>query len=341
MLIQQRCASGKFSIAAAGSCGKTSTTALIAETFCNLNKNAECVNGGMIHAFKQGNYPGNYHPGDDALVFEADESDKSLLEFHPDYALVLNIGTDHYPKAELEAMFAQFVNQAKKGAVLLDEVYTALRDKIRPDLPVATFGTSDLADIKVANYRSAQGRSFADFNTLNCELPAPGFHTALNVAATAALLDMLQTHIEPALQAALNTRGVARRFDFKGRTNAGAAVYDDYAHNPEKVANILRTAQELTASNGRVLALFQPHGYGPFGFMQEELGRNLHDILRPYDKLYIAEPFYAGGTSSFSPHASEVLTRWHSLTATRWATGLVLLLNGHMQTVLLVVTTLI
>ena len=75
-------------------------------------------------------------------------------------------------------------------------------------------------------------------------------------------------------------------------------------------ANILLAAQESVGSGGRVLALFQPHGYGPFGFMADELGKNLQKILRQQDQLYLAEPFYAGGTSSFSPHASEVLERW-------------------------------
>ena len=56
--------------------------------------------------------------------------------------------------------------------------------------------------------------------------------------------------------------------------------------------------------------LFQPHGYGPFKFMAEELGRVFNTVLRPQDKVYLAEPFYAGGTSSFSPHAKDVLSEW-------------------------------
>ena len=144
------------------------------------------------------------------------------------------------------------------------------------------------------------------------QLPAPGMHTAMNVAAAAALLELMGNSRTDALAAALDTHGVARRFDFKCRTAQGAAVYDDYAHNPEKVANILAAAQELTADGGKVLAFFQPHGYGPFGFMAEELGRNLQKLLRKQDIFYLAEPYYAGGTSSFSPHAQEVLARWQA-----------------------------
>ena len=221
MLILERCQTGKLSLAVAGSCGKTSTTAMIAEALCNVNCDAECINGGMVKAFADGNYPGNYHPGSGAIVFEADESDKSLLEFHPDYAVVLNIGTDHYSKAELQEMFAQFANQAQKGAVMSAEVYELLRGKLRNDLPVRTFGTAK-ADCTVTEYLSKKGESFADFNENDLrKLPSPGMHTALNAAAAAALLGMLGIEQPEALAAVLDTHGVARRFDYHGRTARG------------------------------------------------------------------------------------------------------------------------
>ncbi len=315
MLIQERCASGKLSVAVAGSCGKTSTTAIIAEALCNSHIAAECVNGGMINAFANAVYPGNYHAGNGAIVFEADESDKSLLEFHPDYALVLNIGTDHYPKAELAEMFATFVNQAQKGAILHTDVYELIKSDLKENLPITTFGSEEDADLQVIDYQCSNGVSSADFGNGLQVLPGPGRHTALNVAAAAALLEMLRIERANALQAALNTHGVARRFDFKGYTANGAAVYDDYAHNPEKIANILIAAQELAGESNSVWVMFQPHGYGPFGFMQQELGKNLHKILRQNDHFYLSEPYYAGGTSSFSPSAAEVLTQWQDLYA--------------------------
>ena len=313
-LIKRRCAANRTSVAVAGTCGKTSTTALISEALANLGADPECINGGMIKRFNTGKYPGNYRSGSGAIVFEADESDKSLLEFHPDYALVLNIGTDHYPKAELVEMFAQFVNQTARGAVMAHDVYLLLKDKIKKDLTVRTFAfENELADCNVKDYHAANGSSSADFGCGSCVLPAPGIHTALNTAATAALLELMEFAPQDALNAALNTSGVARRFDFKGRTASGCAIYDDYAHNPEKIANILTAAQELTGASGRVLAFFQPHGYGPFGFMADELGRNLAGLLRANDRFYLAEPFYAGGTSSFSPHADEVLSKWQTV----------------------------
>ena len=313
-LIKLRCNSGKLSVAVAGTCGKTSTTAIISEALHNANADPECINGGMIKAFQSSCFPGNYRPGSGAIVFEADESDKSLLEFHPDYALVLNIGTDHYPKDELVKMFAQFVNQCQQGAVLEKEVYELIREQIKPDLAIKVFSAAnDDSHWCVGAYKNQHGRSLAQFNDQTWyELPSPGKHTALNTAAAAALLELLGHTPELALNYAINTHGVARRFDFKGKTPSGAAVYDDYAHNPEKVATIISAAQEV-AGDGKVLAFFQPHGYGPFGFMASELGRKAAALLRQQDQLFLAEPYYAGGSSSFSPHASEVFEQWKKL----------------------------
>ena len=313
-LILQQCASGKVSVAVAGTCGKTSTTAIISEALNNAGADPECINGGMIKAFMSGNHPGNYRPGKGAIVFEADESDKSLLEFHPDYALVLNIGTDHYPKAELAEMFAQFVNQCKIGAVLEREVYDLIAGKLRPELAIKIFsGKDDGSNWCVSGYKSCNGQSFAAFNNSEYKLLAsPGKHSALNAAAAAALLELMQYGKDEALTFALNTHGVARRFDYKGKTSSGTKIYDDYAHNPEKLATVLSAAQEVSGDSGKVLMLFQPHGSGPFQFMAEELGRVFKELLRDNDKVYLSEPFYAGGTSSFSPHAEDVLKLWQA-----------------------------
>ena len=311
-LISAQCNTGKTSVAVAGTCGKTSTTAMISEALYNAGTDPECINGGMIKAFKQNNLPGNYRPGKGAIVFEADESDKSLLEFHPDYALVLNIGTDHYPKAELAEMFAKFVNQCKIGAVLEKEVYELIRKNLRQDLIVKVFsGEADNSNWYVSGYKSDSGQSLASFNGGDYKvLPSPGRHTALNAAAAAALLELTGCSRTAALEFALNTHGVERRFDCKGKTSSGAKVYDDYAHNPEKLATVIRAAQEVAGHGNRVLMLFQPHGYGPFKFMADELGKVFSTVLRANDKVYLAEPFYAGGTSSFSPHAADVLAMW-------------------------------
>jgi UDP-N-acetylmuramate--alanine ligase len=87
--------------------------------------------------------------------------------------------------------------------------------------------------------------------------------------------------------------GVTRRFEVIGTTPSGVRVVDDYAHNGEKIRAAIATAQ---AGAPRVLAVFQPHGFGPARFLRGELAALLPRLLRPEDRFCYAEIFYAGGT---------------------------------------------
>ena len=124
-------------------------------------------------------------------------------------------------------------------------------------------------------------------------MPQPGLHNLENAAAAA--LIALDLGIAPATVAALLARfpGVARRFEVIGVTAAGIRVVDDYAHNGEKLRAAITAAQ---AGASRVLAVFQPHGFGPARFLRPELRELMPRLLRPADRLCYAEIFYAGGT---------------------------------------------
>ena len=87
--------------------------------------------------------------------------------------------------------------------------------------------------------------------------------------------------------------GVARRFEVVGTTPSGIRVVDDYAHNGEKLRAAITTAQVGAA---RVVAVFQPHGYGPARFLRGELRALIPTLLRPQDRFCYTEIFYAGGT---------------------------------------------
>ena len=90
-------------------------------------------------------------------------------------------------------------------------------------------------------------------------------------------------------------------------------VFDDYAHNPEKIISCLDTMREI--GGGRLLAVFQPHGFGPLGFMRDALFLNLEKTLSPDDRFILLEPYYAGGTTSFKPTSAEVMSDWQSRAA--------------------------
>ncbi len=357
LLAQVITASGaECSIAVSGSCGKSTVTAYLAETLLNLGEEPGCLNGALVNRFRDGVYAGNFRAGSGRyFVFEADESDKSLVRYSPDYAIVLNMGTDHYSKEELVQVFAGFLKNVRKGAVLERQVYEAVRDIIPAELPVAVFesavgssgngvlsyrrihrtdavyiggskaglaesgdraeienkGTNNFLDIIGMRMEDCRlesefcGAEFTGGGVL--ALPQPGLHMALNALAVMTLLEKFlgfgRENIIPALA---DFGGVWRRFDYAGLTASGARVYDDYAHNPEKIISAIRGAREL-AAGGNVLAVFQPHGYGPLGFMRHELGLLLENELTGGDVFVMMEPFYAGGTSSFKPSAQEVI----------------------------------
>src|SRR5205814_3742033 len=113
--------------------------------------------------------------------------------------------------------------------------------------------------------------------------------------ATAAALIGLELGLDTVTVETLIARfpGVARRFERIGVTASGIRVVDDYAHNGEKLRAVITTAQ---AGASRVLAVFQPHGFGPARFLRPELRELLPSLLRPSDRFCYAEIFYAGGT---------------------------------------------
>lgn len=298
------------SIAVCGSCGKSTVTAYCAETLANLGENPECLNGALMKRFINEKFAGNYAPGDRKfLVFEADESDKSLLNYSPEYAIILNIGTDHYSKEELAEVFAKFLKNVRKGAVLSRDVYEAVKNALPPALEIRVFDAEKLPG--AVNWISSYAPGKAEFNGKEAvTLPQNGFHTALNALAIRTLLDMLGFPAEASLAALEKFSGVWRRNDFAGNDINGAPVYDDYAHNPEKILACLKGMRETV--KGAVYAIFQPHGFKPFGFMKDELFNLLEPELRSCDRFILLPPYYAGGTASFHPTAEEVLAEYRS-----------------------------
>ena len=159
---------------------------------------------------------------------------------------------------------------------------------------------------RLTSRRAARDGYFCSFAGLEeFLLPAPGLHSALNALAVHTMLTAMGYDSANALSALKLFSGVWRRFDFAGRLASGAPVYDDYAHNVEKIRSCLAAARPMAA--GRLFAVFQPHGFRPLGFMQEELFAMLEDTLGPDDVFLFLPVYYAGGTSSFTPSSEAVV----------------------------------
>jgi UDP-N-acetylmuramate--alanine ligase len=123
-------------------------------------------------------------------------------------------------------------------------------------------------------------------------LAVPGRHNASNALAAIAATRVLGVRLEEAVGALARFEGLRRRLEIVGQAG-GATVIDDFAHNPDKIEATLAT---LRAHPGRLLIMFQPHGYGPLSKMGEELAESLADGMAEGDRLYLPDPVYQGGT---------------------------------------------
>ena len=292
--------SGLKQIAVAGSCGKTSVTAWIGSALEAAGNNPLVINGGYINEFITAERPGNFKPGDGYAVYEADESDGSLVNFDPSVSLLLNLGKDHYEKDELEVFFRKFLSNAKDHVVVntslayLNEGYAETFDPSGHDseLSIDSYSHDENGVCFESPYGSFKTRQW-------------GRHSAENALAVIAVMKALDFDRETITKSIYQFTGVMRRFDFKGTNKNGNRVYDDYAHNPQKIASCISALQEL--STRKIHAIFQPHGYGPLGFMRDELKEELLKTLGEDTIFYMLPVFYAGGTTSFKPPSDEVI----------------------------------
>lgn len=301
---------GCYQIAIAGSCGKTSVTGWIASALRTLGHRVAVINGGYMLDTESRRPPGNFwmDPNPEFVVYEVDESDRSLLQFAPDCGVLLNIGTDHYERGELIKVFTSFLNNCRQAVVFPDDLAGELGSLqgcrtacfagepwgLQADLFTCTGYRAEAGGIsfEVPGMGSVQARQF-------------GRHSALNALAVLCTLSLATSSRPSDLCAALTAfQGIRQRFEYMGMLPGGQPIYCDYAHNVEKIAAAIRTAREATG--GPVAALFQPHGYGPLGFMRNELGAMLGEVLEHGDTFQFLPVYYAGGTTSFSPTSEEV-----------------------------------
>jgi len=293
-------------IAVTGTSGKSTVTAMIWSILHGCGLDPRLLTGGPVAALQAAGLLGNAYGGDRPsdhpwLVIEADESDGSLVRYHPYVGVVLNLGRDHKEPAEVAAMFSEFRVHCGGPLIVGDDPNL---DFLRPG--ATSFGLSARADVRATELElGPRGVAFVVEGT-RLTVPQPGQHTVLN--ALAAVAAGRAVGLGPAEMAAplAGFAGVARRFVSLG-TAGGVEVIDDFAHNPDKLAAALATAHGRLAAGaqagpggaaapGRVLAVFQPHGFGPTRFLRDDLIAAFARHLAPRDVLWLPEIFYAGGT---------------------------------------------
>jgi UDP-N-acetylmuramate--alanine ligase len=236
--------------------------------------------------------------GDSELfVSEVDESDGSIALYRPEVAVLTNISLDHKEMAELRSLFGAFLLRSAKAVLNLDDPETrALADIVPGDKCIGYGFDSPGAKLMGKNLELlADGVRFTvhhDGESHEVTLRTPGRHNASNALAALAASKAVGVPIAEGAAALTRFEGLKRRLETVG-TAAGVTVIDDFAHNPDKIDASLAT---LRAQPGRLLVMFQPHGFGPLAKMGDELAVSFVRGLGPDDRLYLPDPVYQGGT---------------------------------------------
>jgi UDP-N-acetylmuramate--alanine ligase len=279
-------------IAVGGTSGKTTVTGMVGHILVSAGRNPTVINGGIMLNAAGPPFLGNAICGRPSLtVIEADESDGTIALYRPAVAVVTNITLDHKPLEELRTIFGRFAESAARSVVLnLD-----CPESIGLAVPEAvTFAI----DRQEAAFSARDVRTLPDGSSfIICDVPfrlrVPGRHNVANATAAVAACAQFGVPVAEAASALAGFEGIQRRLQILGHS-AGTTVIDDFAHNPDKVRATLATLKE---SEGRVIVVFQPTGFGPTRFLKDGLITAFSDGLGPDDLLLMPEIYYAGGTA--------------------------------------------
>lgn len=292
-------------IAVSGTSGKSTVTGMIFHILNEAGLRPSLMTGASLASLENQGLIGNAVAGNgEWLVVEADESDGTLVRYHPEIGVLLNIDKDHKEISELQTIFTQFADNIKsRNKILIVNNEHSLAKNY-------SFGRE--YDFGTESYCGVQGLDFEPVGTGICfrvrrggelvrfELPFPGKHNMENALAAAAVALRVGVSLQRCAAALKTFSGIYRRHQFLG-TFGGVHLMDDFAHNPAKIAASIQSARAFT--EGRIFAWFQPHGFAPTQFLRHEFAKSFSENLRHFenpeknDRIYFSKIYYAGGSA--------------------------------------------
>jgi len=298
-------------VGVAGTSGKSTTTGMIAWILHQAGRDPTVMNGAVMKNFvtPDSPYASALVGRGEAFVSEVDESDGSIALYAPAVAVVNNVSLDHKSMDELRALFGAYVAKAKTAVLNLDNAETAALAAALPRERLVAYSLSDpAADLLGTDPVPApDGVAFrvvdrATGASLPVRLKVPGLHNVANALAALGAATACGVPLAEAAAALEGFTGIRRRLEVVG-TAEGVTVIDDFGHNPDKIAATLDT---LHAFPGRLLVMFQPHGFGPLKKMRAEFVACFAERLNPDDLLLMPEPVYYGGTVDRSVGSRDI-----------------------------------
>ena len=300
-------------VAIGGTSGKSTVTGMTGWILTSAGRDPTIMNGAVMKNFAHADAPfASARVGQgDTFVSEVDESDGSIALYRPAVSVLLNVSLDHKSMEELRVLFGDFLAAAAVAALNADDPEClALAPRAKS---VIRFGIESAeAEIGVEPSSIVEGPTSLKATVLDrrdgthhaLTLRVPGRHNLANALAAVAAANAAGVSVAEAVAALSSYAGLARRFEIVGTSPSGVSVIDDFGHNPEKCAATLRT---LKAHPGRVIAFFQPHGYGPLRQMGHELAEVFARLLGQDDLTVLCDPVYFGGTVDRSEGSERII----------------------------------
>ncbi|HEX4849045.1 MAG TPA: Mur ligase family protein [Novosphingobium sp.] len=300
-------------IAIGGTSGKSTVTGMAGWILDRAGRDPTIMNGAVMKNYATPDAPFASarvgHGG--VFVSEVDESDGSIALYRPTVAVLGNVSLDHKSMEELRDLFGAFLARAEVAAVNFDDAEAAaLAPRAQClvsygiDSAEAMIGVAPGSVIEGPVSLTARIEDRRDGSAIPLTLKVPGRHNLSNALAAIAAANAAGVPVAEAVHALGSFEGLARRFDIVGTSPGGVTVIDDFGHNPDKVAATLKT---LKAHPGRVIAFFQPHGYGPLRQMGHELAEVFARLLGPDDLTILCDPVYFGGTVDRSEGSERIV----------------------------------
>ncbi len=298
-----------LSIGVAGTSGKSTVTGMIGWILHTCGRDPTVMNGAVMKNFASPDAPfaSALVGAGEAFVSEVDESDGSIALYDPQIAVLNNVSLDHKSIEELRELFDGFIHRAQTAIVNADNEEALWLGMGMDRDRLVTFGFATEADLQAEALTPEPFAIGFDLVTSGerhkVRLSVPGRHNVSNALAAIGAAVAAGVPLIEAIRAIESFTGLKRRFELVGEAG-GVSVIDDFGHNPDKIAATLDT---LHAFPGRLLILFQPHGYGPLKVMRSELVAMLAVKLGADDLLILPDPVYQGGTVSREVTSADII----------------------------------
>ena len=296
-------AASKKTVAVGGTSGKSTTCAMLFDILQYAGLDPSIISGaGLVSIMKEGRI-GNAKAGKgEWLVIEADESDGSIVQYKPEVGVLLNVDKDHKEMDALMEIFREFRNNTQQ-LFLVNLAQTAARQLSQNASRDFSADPAFPAGYQATGFKQQGLAINFQINGVEFTLNTVGKHNMENALAASAVASELGVDLSISAEALKSYEGIYRRHQVLGKKH-GVWLIDDYAHNPIKCAVSIEACQEIAP---KVIAWFQPHGYGPTRFLRNDFVTEIGRVLRPRDEIWMSEIFYAGGTTVKDISAADLI----------------------------------